>query len=136
MYDTGKIIAGLVIFAAIVTFPIWGGIGGAKAPTIVKPSSGQCVESAAYMRANHMQMLDEWRDLVVRDGKRVYTNSAGVKFDMSLSSTGPSVAHPGEEKKSCMSCHANKKEFCDACHDYSSVDPFCWTCHIEPKENI
>lgn len=138
MYDSGKIIAGLVIFVAVVTFPIWGGIGGEdKGPNHVKPASGQCVESAAYMRTNHMQMLDEWRDSVVRDGERVYVSKAyGTKFDMSLSSTGSSIANPGEEKKSCMSCHSNKKEFCDACHEYSSVEPFCWTCHIEPKENI
>ena len=34
----------------------------------------------------------------------------------------------------CMSCHPNKKEFCDACHDYLAVSPYCWDCHVEPKE--
>ncbi len=137
MYDTGKIVAGLVIFVAIISFPIWGSIGGSnEGPTVVKPTSGRCVESAEYMRANHMQMLDEWRNSVVRDNERVYVSKTyGTKHDKSLSSTGSSLVSSGE-KQSCMSCHSNKKEFCDACHDYASVKPFCWTCHIEPEENI
>jgi hypothetical protein len=34
-----------------------------------------------------------------------------------------------------MDCHSNKSKFCDQCHNYVDVDPFCWDCHIEPKEN-
>ncbi len=136
MYDAGKIIAGLVIFVGIITYPIWGSIGeSVNMPKPVIKVSGQCVESAEYMRANHMQMLDEWRHSVVRDGNRVYVNTRGIKFDKSLSSTGASVIGPGE-KKSCLSCHSNKEEFCDSCHNYTAVTPYCWTCHIEPKENI
>ena len=137
MYDAGKIIAGLVILAGIVTFPIWGSWGeSVDKPKPVVNVTGTCVESAEFMRANHMQLLDDWRNSVVRDGERVYVSKEyGTKFDKSLSSTGMSATGSGE-KKSCMSCHSNKKEFCDSCHDYASVDPYCWTCHIEPKENI
>ncbi len=137
MYDAGKIIAGLVILVGIVTFPIWGSFGDSDVkPTPVVKVAGTCVESAEYMRANHMQLLNDWRNEVVRDGNRVYVSKEyGTKFDKSLSSTGTSAAGSGE-KKSCMSCHSNKKEFCDSCHDYTSVKPYCWECHIEPKENI
>jgi hypothetical protein len=34
----------------------------------------------------------------------------------------------------CMQCHSNKKKFCDECHNYLSVKPFCWDCHIQPAE--
>ncbi len=69
-----------------------------------------------------MQMLDEWRDDVVRNNDRTYTSADyGTTFDKSLSNT-------------CMDCHSNKAEFCDSCHDYSSVTPYCWECHVEPKE--
>jgi hypothetical protein len=34
----------------------------------------------------------------------------------------------------CMRCHSNKSQFCDACHNYLAVSPYCWECHIEPKE--
>lgn len=129
MFDTGKIIAGLVIFVALVTFPIWGSLGGnAEKPKLVMPTNAeQCVESVEFMRANHMQLLDSWRHDVVRNGNRTYVSENGTEFDMSLSAT---------DKKSCTSCHTNKKEFCDACHDYASVKPYCWECHVEPKENI
>ena len=136
MYDAGKIITGLVIFVAIVTFPIWGSIGGsADRPQPVIKESGRCIESAEFMRANHMQLLDDWRQSVVRDNDRVYVSKTyGTKHDKSLSSTGTSLVNSSEEKKSCMSCHSNKSEFCDQCHNYLQVDPYCWDCHIEPKE--
>ncbi len=128
MYDSGKIIAGLVVFVGLFTFPIWSSVGGdvnKPKPVIVKGE--RCVESAEYMRANHMQMLNDWRNSVVRDSERVYVSTDGATFDKSLSSM---------DKKSCMSCHSNKKEFCDSCHTYANVEPYCWTCHVEPKEKI
>ncbi|MFW5810362.1 MAG: sulfate reduction electron transfer complex DsrMKJOP subunit DsrJ, partial [Thermodesulfobacteriota bacterium] len=83
----------------------------------------ECIRSTAYMKTEHMQLLDVWRDTVVRDGIRTYVNEVGKEFDMSLSNT-------------CLDCHSNKEKFCDVCHDYASVDPYCWDCHIEnPKEN-
>ena len=30
-------------------------------------------------------------------------------------------------------CHANKAEFCDRCHNYAAVKPYCWDCHIDTK---
>ena len=83
-----------------------------------------CVESKEYMKANHMQILDVWRNEVVREGNRIYTNSMGKEYNISLSS--------GEE--SCLGCHGDKAEFCDKCHTYASVEPYCWDCHIDPKE--
>jgi hypothetical protein len=81
-----------------------------------------CVRSTDYMRAEHMQLLDIWRDEVVRRSKRVYVNPQGKEFNMSLSNT-------------CLDCHSNKTEFCDRCHNYASVRPYCWSCHIDnPKE--
>jgi hypothetical protein len=34
----------------------------------------------------------------------------------------------------CLDCHSKKDQFCDACHTYSAVDPYCWTCHVVPEE--
>jgi hypothetical protein len=34
-----------------------------------------------------------------------------------------------------MECHSNKTKFCDQCHNYMGVAPYCWDCHIAPKEN-
>ncbi|QTA84866.1 sulfate reduction electron transfer complex DsrMKJOP subunit DsrJ [Desulfonema magnum] len=126
MYDKGKIVAGLVIFVIIATFPFWYNIGkAAPAPelklTDKAKAEKECVMSVTDMKAGHMQLLDEWRDEVVRSANRLYVNSKGKSFNMSLSNT-------------CLDCHSNKADFCDKCHDYASVRPYCWDCHIDnPK---
>jgi hypothetical protein len=123
MYNTGKIIAGLVIFVAIFTLPIWAQLGKAsQAPKLELPKDKkQCVEQTRYMRTSHMQVLDVWRDQVVRDRERVYVGLGGKKYDMSLTDE-------------CMSCHNDKKKFCDRCHDYLAVSPYCWDCHLTPEQ--
>jgi cbb3-type cytochrome oxidase cytochrome c subunit len=68
-----------------------------------------------------MSLLNEWKDSALRDGKRLYTASDGKLYDINLQNT-------------CMNCHSNKKKFCDECHNYVAVKPYCWACHIEPKE--
>ena len=124
MYDSGKIIFGLIIFLICATAPIWytaasGETSKAPEPKIITGEK-QCVEDTEFMRHDHMDLLNEWRDLVVRGGERAFTTVSGRKFEMSLSNT-------------CMSCHSNKSEFCDECHNYVGVDPYCWDCHIEPE---
>ena len=74
-----------------------------------------------FMRAEHMQILNNWRDAVVRDGDRDQIIISGQKYDKSL-------------QNGCMKCHSNKKDFCDKCHNYVAVKPYCWDCHIAPKE--
>jgi hypothetical protein len=129
MNDKGKIITGLIIFVVIVSFPFWFNRG--KAASVPEPiltdkakAAKECVQPKAFMKREHMQLLDVWRDSVVRDGKRIYVNSDGKEFDMSLSNT-------------CLDCHSNKADFCDKCHDYTSATPYCWDCHIDnPKEKL
>lgn len=126
MNDKGKIIVGLIIFVAVFTFPFWYNHGSATQPPEPKltekaEKAEKCVEDTDYMRTEHMQILDEWRDTVTRDGQRVYENKSGKEYMASLSNT-------------CMDCHSNKEDFCDKCHNYTSVDPYCWDCHTYPEE--
>ena len=125
MYDADKIIIGLVIFLCLITLPIWYAVASGEASSVPEPvivtGEGECVESAQYMKENHMQLLNSWKDSVVRDGDRIYIASDGEKYDISLSNT-------------CLGCHSNKAEFCDECHDYVAVTPFCWDCHNIPEE--
>jgi hypothetical protein len=127
MYDAGKIIVGIVVFVVLATSPLWFNMLTAETPEVPElklPTNGstECVEATEYMRSEHMDLLNQWRDEVVREGARDYVStSTGKTFDMSLSRT-------------CMDCHANKAEFCDACHTYMAVSPYCWDCHVEPKE--
>ena len=126
MKDKNKILAGLAIFIAAITFPFWFNMGkAAPAPELELTEKAKaaktCVMSKEYMTAEHMQLLDVWRHNVVRGGERMFVNAEGKAFNMSLSNT-------------CLDCHSNKAQFCDRCHDYASVRPYCWDCHIDnPK---
>jgi hypothetical protein len=127
MYDASKIVAGLAVFVVLATSPLWYNAMSAESanpPQLQLPTNGstQCVEATDYMRSSHMRLLDEWRDAVVRDNQHTYVSTlTGVEHEMSL-------------QKTCMNCHSNKSQFCDACHTYAAVQPYCWTCHIEPEE--
>jgi len=124
------IITGLAIFVLAVLSPFWFNlitpIQAAPEPELVGKAkeAKKCVLDKYDMRASHMSLLDEWRDAVVRDADRIYTAANGQPFGMSLS-TG---------ENSCLGCHEDKAKFCDACHTYASVDPYCWDCHTNPKE--
>lgn len=130
MNDKNKIVAGLVIFFLAVLFPFWfnlifGAPDASTAPetelTDKARQAESCIAETELMRTEHMQILDQWRDTVVREGRRLYVAAGGKEYEASLSNT-------------CMECHSNKEEFCDRCHNYASVDPYCWDCHTYPEE--
>jgi hypothetical protein len=131
LYDGGKIITGLIIFVGLMLSPFIMGMAkpGEKpdpktdTPEIqeMEEKDRKCVEPKELMRTSHMVIIDSWRDQALRDGDRVYENAEGKEFDISLQNT-------------CMKCHSNKKKFCDECHNYVAVKPYCWDCHIAPKE--
>lgn len=130
MYDGWKIIIGIIIFLGIATFPFLYDLGKAAppppepkidTPEIQKMAEKKCIEPKLLMKVEHMVILNNWRDWYVRDGRPIYTAGDGLQYNISLSNT-------------CMKCHSNKKDFCDQCHNYAGVKPYCWDCHIEPKE--
>ncbi|MFP4039772.1 MAG: sulfate reduction electron transfer complex DsrMKJOP subunit DsrJ [Desulfosudaceae bacterium] len=121
MKNKGVIIIVLILFFVIVTVPLWWNIGSeAEAPepelTEKAKKAEKCVEATEFMTTEHMNLLDQWRERVVRDAERVYVNSEGESFDMSLTNT-------------CLDCHSNYSDFCNKCHTYASVRPYCWDCH-------
>ncbi|MCG6929042.1 MAG: sulfate reduction electron transfer complex DsrMKJOP subunit DsrJ [Desulfofustis sp.] len=124
MYNKGYVITGLVIFVLFVTFPVWfNGLDAGPLPKPEPPPGGekQCVAPAAEMRDSHMQLLNEWRDDVLRNSNRVMITVDGKEYRKGL-------------QIACMQCHSNKEKFCDTCHDYAAVSPTCWDCHIAPAE--
>jgi hypothetical protein len=125
MHDGGKIMVGLVIFLAIVTSPMWyHSLKGAELgpPALTLPTQSQsCVAPTPYMRTLHMDLLNQWRDDSVRSEDATYVGLDGRVYQKSLSAT-------------CMSCHSSKEQFCDRCHEYVAVEPYCWDCHPEPPQ--
>jgi methionine salvage enolase-phosphatase E1 len=129
MYNGGKIIAGLIIFVALLTFPFYINQGKSiekaepslDTPVIKQLEKKECIRPKDEMKAGHMKILNRWRDEVVRDGNRELIHVGGRVFEKSL-------------QNGCLQCHSNKKKFCDECHSYAGVDPYCWDCHHVREE--
>ena len=126
LYNGKAIKIGLAIFLVLALLPVWYNLnnlvraGSTFPPELELPENADaCVAPAAYMRSSHMTLLNEWRDSVVREGKRTYTADDGTEYNMSLT-------------KTCLDCHSSKADFCDRCHNYMAVDPYCWDCHNAP----
>ena len=141
MKDKPVIIVGLVIAVAVLTFPFWYALAGPRggSPPQVELPAGEskCVEDRAFMKAHHMELLNQWRDDVVRKGLKEYKSEAyGDIYDMSLTGT-------------CLGCHnatdegaasagddptpPGRARFCYQCHAYVDVRPTCWECHLVPE---
>jgi len=100
--------------------------------------SGKCVKEKDYMTGHHMDVLNEWRNAVVRGDDTEPAEINGQPCAMSLTGT-------------CMGCHTSRENFCYKCHEYANVLPFqspcessgderprgilCWDCHDESKGN-
>ncbi len=129
MKDKVVIYLGLFAFLGLVSIPVWYNLAHGReihAPEIViktanVPGKETCILPVEYMRTSHMQLLQTWRETVVRTGDRTFASPDGRKFRRSLSNT-------------CLDCHSNKQSFCDRCHEYAAAAPDCWNCHVAPRE--
>lgn len=124
MSDRGKILFGLAIFVILITFPFWSRLTAGEPlggrPDLEYPTDADaCVEPTPYMAASHMDLLNQWRDDLVRRGDPEYVSSTGETYLKSLT-------------KTCLDCHEDRDAFCNRCHDYADVQPTCWECHTTP----
>jgi hypothetical protein len=141
MKDKPLIVVGLIVGIALLTFPLWypKASGSAVPPPKLKvPEGKKCVEDGEYMRAHHMELLDQWRDDVVREGKKTYKSKDGTTHEMSLTRTCLDC-HAEVPDAESVSCEADRPEgsgptFCFECHNYANVEVICWDCHLEPQE--
>jgi hypothetical protein len=129
MSDKLKILVGLVVLLVLLTFPFWHTLTAAgdelAAPELVLPAGQtRCVEDAVWMAGNHMTLLDQWRNAVVRDGERTYRSFSFPDQEVVMSLTG-----------TCLDCHDDQAVFCDRCHDYADITPTCMDCHLEQGGN-
>ena len=130
MGDRGKILLGLALFVILVTFPFWGRLAAAgeakpgrtelEYPDPSKATA--CVEDSAWMTANHMNLLNDWRNQAVREGITEYRSTRGETWTIGLTGT-------------CLDCHDDQAVFCDRCHDYADITPTCMSCHLEQGGN-
>ncbi|MEO5374765.1 MAG: Hdr-like menaquinol oxidoreductase cytochrome c subunit [Alphaproteobacteria bacterium] len=112
-----RLFLAMIVLALIGALPVMAGDG--LLPTIPKARGEKCVEDAAFMRRNHMQVLKHHRDETMHQGIRTTAHSLN----------------------GCLNCHAvdgadgkpvtvaNEKHFCKSCHTYAAVSPDCFQCH-------
>jgi hypothetical protein len=91
-------------------------VGRTLQPLVEKARAGTCVEEPAFMRRNHMKLLQHQRDDTLRGGVRT------GKYSL----------------KECVACHASQtsqsvnaeaSNFCQSCHNYAAVKIDCFECH-------
>jgi len=121
MYHKGYVILGIIIFLILLAMPYWVTAGNINYEDIhkvlAKPKGKKCIEDVKWMAANHMELLNKWREMAVRCGMRIYHTKNGV-FNVSL--------------VQCWKCHEYDK-FCKRCHEFMEVHPVCWDCHYNPS---
>ena len=118
---------GLILFVLLFTFPVLMNLGKSVAktqpPAMLQDQKAMQeladklgVKNIDEFRERHKQVLAEWKDIVVRDGKRVYVTKDGREIPISLQNL------------------ASQPQYCSDCQDYAGIEiPNCWTCHVEPK---
>jgi cytochrome c553 len=97
MHDAGKIIAGLVVFLALVTSPMWYQAARGAEPGPPKLE------------------IDE----AVRDGDRIYVGVGGKEYEKSL--TGTCLSCHSSKEAFCNRCHdyVGAEPYCWDCHGES-----------------
>ncbi len=141
LYDFKYVALGLIIVIGLVFSPVILTHGKPVPPPDPKldtpaiqklaEKDRKCVMPTDWMRANHMQLLVDWRESVVRSkgigggpvDDRLFVNPEGKKYLASLS-------------KTCLECHSNKTKFCDQCHNYVAVTPNCFGCHLTNEQPV
>ena len=69
LYNAKAVTVGIVAFLVVCTSPFWAGFGSSDytSPKVSLPKDAkECIEDTAFMKAEHMQLLNEWRDQALR----------------------------------------------------------------------
>lgn len=80
------------------------------------------VEDTVYMRFQHMDLLLDLRDEVVRDGTLGEFDSDGTVRRITLDG--------------CWECHTSRETFCNQCHDAVNLNLDCFRCHHDPSSDL
>jgi hypothetical protein len=98
-------------------------------PTIHEPSdeSLKCIHPEEEMRKNHMNYILHERDETMHEGIRGEPSSLANCID----------CHVEPNEKGEIAGIESKEHFCNACHEYASVQIDCFQCHADrPQKYI
>ena len=125
-----RLIYVLIGFTLLSTSAI---VGTAQAetpfPTVHEPSdeSLKCIQPEDEMRRNHMNYILHERDETVHEGVRNEPGSLAACID----------CHVEPDDKGEIAGIESEEHFCNACHQYASVQIDCFQCHADrPQKYI
>jgi hypothetical protein len=121
MRDRLLIGGGILVFLVLAALPVWYNAASRvspKRPELAMPIGQRCVAPRDQIRREHMTLLVDWRERVVRRHERTFLTADGTTVEMSLTRT-------------CLRCHGGKGDFCDRCHEYAGVRTACFDCHVD-----
>lgn len=98
-------------------------------PTIHEPAdeSLKCIQPEDEMRRNHMNYILHQRDITMHEGIRTETDSLAKCID----------CHVEPNEKGEIAGIESDEHFCNACHQYASVQIDCFQCHADrPQKYI
>lgn len=121
MYHKGYVVLLIVVMLGLASAPLILANSGKGfeyvREELEKPKGDHCIESKDYMSKYHMELLNEWREMAIREGKRLYISNGEI-YNASI--------------YECFNCH-KYEEFCSKCHEFGGVEVYCWTCHTPPE---
>jgi len=118
----------LFILSGFILLPV-DGMAETPFPTINEPTDKtlKCVQPEDVMRRDHMDYILHQRDQTVHEGIRTETYSLAVCID----------CHVEPDENGNIASHDDKEHFCNACHEYASVQIDCFECHADrPQKYI
>ena len=82
LYNKTPVYIGILILVVIITAPFWVGLFGKNYTStgVTTPKEAACIENVEFMRAQHMRLLNEWRDQALRHENRTYVATDGKKW--------------------------------------------------------
>ena len=113
----------IVLAGFMLLFPLAGN-AETPMPQIHEPEGKQCVEPEDEMRRNHMNYILHQRDKTVHEGIRTEKYSLAKCID----------CHVEPNKNGEIASSDTKEHFCNACHEYASVQIDCFECHADKPQ--
>ena len=97
-------------------------------PTVHEPSdeSLKCIQPEDEMRRNHMNYILHERDETMHEGVRNEPGSLAACID----------CHVEPNSKGEIAGIDSKEHFCNACHQYASVQIDCFQCHADRPQKF
>lgn len=102
--------------------------GGSLFPTVHEPEGKECVEDEDEMRRNHMNYILHQRDETMYKGIRANTDDKGYSLAECID------CHVFPNKEGNIATHDDDEHFCNACHQYASVQIDCFDCHADKPQ--